>query len=113
MSPLEDFMALDGVDEHRVKLREEENLMTRNLKAVYENGVLRPLEPVSFKEHEVVDLSVTDGPAVPDELLDIDYLRHCGTLADDSVTIEEVRAALSKIPGSMAEEIRKERNDRV
>jgi predicted DNA-binding antitoxin AbrB/MazE fold protein len=90
-------------------LLQEENDMTRNLKAVYENGVLRPLEPVPFKEHEVLDLTVTDGPEVPEELLDTEFLRQCESLADDSVTIEEVRAALSKIPGSMAEEIRKAR----
>ena len=83
--------------------------MTKNLKAVYENGVFRPLEPVPFKEHELLHLTVTDAPAVPDELLDTDFLRQCETLADDRVTIEEVRAALSKIPGSMADQIRRDR----
>jgi predicted DNA-binding antitoxin AbrB/MazE fold protein len=106
-------MALESVDAYPLLLLEEENVMTRNLKAVYENGVLRPLEPVPFLEHEVLDLTVADGPVVPDELLDTEFLRYCEIMADDSVTIEEVRAALSKIPGSMAEEIHNERNDRV
>jgi predicted DNA-binding antitoxin AbrB/MazE fold protein len=87
--------------------------MSRNLKAVYKNGVLRPLEPVPFRENEVVNLTVSDLPPVPDELLDTDFLRHCETLADERVTIEQVRAALSKIPGSMAEDITKDRDDRV
>lgn len=87
--------------------------MQKNLKAIYENGVLRPLEPVPFREHEVLNLTVSDLPAVPEELLDTDYLRQCETLADESVTIEQVRAALSKIPGSLAEEITKDRDDRV
>jgi predicted DNA-binding antitoxin AbrB/MazE fold protein len=91
----------------------EEYGMTKNLKAIYENGVLRPLEPLPFKEHAVLNLTVSDNVSIPEDLLDADYLRYCETLADKKVTLEEVRAALSKIPGSMAEEIRRERNDRV
>jgi len=87
--------------------------MTTNLRAVYENGVFRPLEPVPFREHELLNLTVSNGPSVPEELVDTDFLRDCQAQADDSVTIEQVRTALSKIPGSMAEEIRKERADRV
>jgi predicted DNA-binding antitoxin AbrB/MazE fold protein len=87
--------------------------MNKSLKAVYENGVLRPLEPLPFQNHAVLDVTVSDTSLVPEDLLDTDYLRYCETQADDKVTLEQVRAALSKIPGSMAEEIRKERFDRV
>jgi predicted DNA-binding antitoxin AbrB/MazE fold protein len=87
--------------------------MPKSLRAVYANGVLRPLEPVPFRENEVVSLTVGDLPPVPEELLDADFLRHCAALADDRVTIEQVRAALAKIPGSMAEDITAARDDRV
>jgi hypothetical protein len=87
--------------------------MNKRLKVVYEDGVLRPLEPLPFNEHAVLDVTVSDPTFVPDDLLDTDYIRYCETLADDGVTLEQVRAALSKIPGSMAEEIRKERVDRA
>ena len=34
--------------------------MSKQLKAVYEHGVFRPLEPVELKEHQYVTLSVID-----------------------------------------------------
>jgi predicted DNA-binding antitoxin AbrB/MazE fold protein len=88
-------------------------LMTRDLKAVYENGVLRPLESLPFGEKQIVTITVSDGADVPDDLVDTEFLADCQTLADDSVTLEQVRAALAKIPGSMAEQIICERADRV
>jgi predicted DNA-binding antitoxin AbrB/MazE fold protein len=87
--------------------------MTRNVKAVFENGVLRPLEAVPFREKELVNLTVSDSAMVPDELIDSELLDDCQALADDSVTLDQVRAALAKIPGSMAEQIIRERDDRV
>jgi hypothetical protein len=68
---------------------------------------------VPFRENEVVNLTVSDLAPVPDDLQDTDFLRHCEALAADRVTIEQVRAALAKIPGSMAEEITRDRDDRV
>ena len=87
--------------------------MTRNLKAVYENGVLRPLEALPFREQELVNVTVSDGATIPDELVDSEFLADCQALADDSVTLDQVRAALAKIPGSMAEQIIRDRDDRV
>ena len=37
-----------------------------------------------------------------DELIDHDFVKYCEREADDSVTLEEVRAATSKIKDSMA-----------
>ena len=34
--------------------------MTRQIEAVYENGVLRPLEPLLLKEHQKVSVTVSD-----------------------------------------------------
>ena len=36
--------------------------MTKQLRAIYENGVFRPLEPVALAEHQEVMLSVSDEP---------------------------------------------------
>lgn len=58
-------------------------------------------------------MTVNGLPPVRDDLLDADFAQQCQALADERVTIEQVRAALSKIAGSMAEEITKERDDRV
>ncbi len=41
--------------------------MTKQLRAVYEQGVFRPLEPVALKEHQHVTLSVTDEIELPAE----------------------------------------------
>ena len=66
--------------------------MTRSLQAVYEQGVLRPLEEADW--------------------LDATFLRFLESQADDSVTLEQVRSALAKIPRSMVEDFRRERDER-
>jgi predicted DNA-binding antitoxin AbrB/MazE fold protein len=84
--------------------------MTRSLQAVFENGVLRPLEPLVLNERQQVTVTVTDQDA--DDLADAAFLRYLETQADDSVTLEAVRNALAKIPGSMVEDFRREREGR-
>jgi predicted DNA-binding antitoxin AbrB/MazE fold protein len=39
--------------------------MTRQLEAVFEHGVLRPLEPLALPEMQRVLLTITDVPATP------------------------------------------------
>jgi predicted DNA-binding antitoxin AbrB/MazE fold protein len=85
--------------------------MTRNLQAVYEGGVLRPLEPLDLREQQLVNVTITDeAPAEP--WLDIEYMTACAREADDSVSLEDVRAALAEIPGSLTEDFIAEREDR-
>jgi predicted DNA-binding antitoxin AbrB/MazE fold protein len=42
-------------------------IMVQQVHAIYENGILRPLEPLDLEEHELVSLAVvrasTNGPA--------------------------------------------------
>ncbi|MCI0388184.1 MAG: hypothetical protein MOB07_05375 [Acidobacteria bacterium] len=47
-----------------------------------------------------------------DSLLDWEYIAECTAEADPSITLEEVREALSKIPCSMTEDFRRERDER-
>ena len=47
-----------------------------------------------------------------DSLLDWEYIAECAAEADPSITLEEVRQALSKIPGSLTEDFREERDER-
>lgn len=72
--------------------------MAQSLEAVYENGVLRLLEPTSLLEHQRVTLIIetTDEP-----WLDKECLASSAQEADDSVSLETVQQALSKIPGSL------------
>ena len=83
--------------------------MTRSLRAIYEKGVLRPLEPLPLKEHQQVTVTVSDQD---DDLVDSAFLRHFEAEADDSIDISTVRSALSKIPGSMTDDFRAERDER-
>jgi hypothetical protein len=45
--------------------------MTTQLQAVYENGVLRPLQPLGLAERQCVTITIadapTDGAALPDQ----------------------------------------------
>jgi predicted DNA-binding antitoxin AbrB/MazE fold protein len=78
------------------------------LRAVYENGVLRPLEPVPLREGQEVILTISEGA---DDLIDADFLRECAG-ADLAVSLQAVRDALAKIPGPLTDDIRAERDER-
>ena len=83
--------------------------MIHHVRAIYEHGVLRPVDPLPLPERHEVHLVVSDEPLpqvriVPAE----EYSRY----ADDNVTIEQVRQSVSKIPGSLAEDFIVERNER-
>lgn len=84
--------------------------MTRSLQAVYEKGVLRPLEPLPFQEQQQVTVTVSD--VTEGDWLDSAFLRHLETQADDNVTLEQVRSTLAKIPGSLADDFHREREER-
>ena len=83
--------------------------MNRILRAVYENGAFRPLEPVSCQEHEAVLLTVLNPKEALENLVDEEFHAYCETQADDAVSLEEVRRTLSQIPGSLMEDLRAER----
>jgi predicted DNA-binding antitoxin AbrB/MazE fold protein len=50
--------------------------MSRNLQAIYEKGVLRPLEPVELKEHQQVRVTIFEGETLegcaPNELAEFE-----------------------------------------
>ena len=83
--------------------------MTRSLKAIYENGVLRPLEPLPLEEHQHVTVTVSD----ESDRLDRGFIESLEADADDSVTLEQVREALSNIPGRLDTDFSIERDERI
>ena len=84
--------------------------MTHRLRAIYEGGVLRPLEPLALAERRVFDVVVSDDKAAPVRFVPAEeYSRY----ADDTVTLEQVRLSLAKIAGSLAEDFIAERNERI
>lgn len=77
--------------------------MREQIEVVYENGVLRPLAalPNRYQEHQ--HLTVTIETATP-----ADWLAG----ADDTVSLESVRQALAKVPGTLAAWVCAEREER-
>jgi predicted DNA-binding antitoxin AbrB/MazE fold protein len=87
--------------------------MMRDIEAIYEHGVLRPLEPLSLSESQRVRLTISDG-ATSRTQRDHNIVSRAQTelAAMEMVpTIEEVRAALSAIPGSLSQDVIAERGD--
>lgn len=83
----------------------------RKLQAVYEGGVLRPVEPLELDEHQLVSVIILDDIA-PDDELRFEAPERFEPLADHTVSLEAVRRALEKIPGSLDADFAAERNER-
>jgi predicted DNA-binding antitoxin AbrB/MazE fold protein len=89
--------------------------MPLQVDAVYENGVLRPLQPLDLRENERVLVSVVKGAAPIRSSLAIEYIERIQRELQDAEPapgIDEVQRRLAKIPGSMAAEVIAERGDR-
>jgi predicted DNA-binding antitoxin AbrB/MazE fold protein len=90
--------------------------MNLHVKAIFENGLLRPLEPLNLAEGQQVILAIstiTEGQELPN--LDGGFIETLRKQLKDSGPapgIEEVRKRMSKIPGSMSEVIIEERRER-
>jgi len=81
--------------------------MTKRVEAIYENGVLRPLEPVNLSEHQRVTVTLNE----PEEdWLDTEFMDSCAAEVKERVGLDEVRRILSKVPDSLAEAIVAERD---
>ncbi len=82
--------------------------------AVYENGVLRPIEPLALAERQRVSLTIDEATVAPtdDTLLDHDLMNSLDAENLPDVSIEEVRQASAKIPGSMTAAFAADREER-
>jgi predicted DNA-binding antitoxin AbrB/MazE fold protein len=89
--------------------------MSLQVDAVYENGVLRPLQPLDLREHEHVRVSVVQAAGPGRSSLAVEYIERIKRELQDGEAapgLEEVRRRLAKIPGSMAAEIVADRGER-
>ena len=87
--------------------------MIKTFPAVYENGVLRPLEPLALSERQRVSVSISD-PADEHacQWLDHECMAAIDAAQEVEPTLDEVRFALAKIPGTLSDDIRAEREAR-
>jgi predicted DNA-binding antitoxin AbrB/MazE fold protein len=83
--------------------------MRQRVEALFENGLLRPLQPLQLNEHQRVSLTV-DVPA-DDDWLDNDAIEWAKQEGDSTISLEEVRRRLAGLNGSLSELIIAERGE--
>jgi predicted DNA-binding antitoxin AbrB/MazE fold protein len=87
--------------------------MVKTVDAVYENGMLRPLEPLQLQENQHVTLTVSEPSVDPaDAWLDHEYMASIDAVSEPEPTIEEVRSILARVPGKFSDDIRAQRDAR-
>lgn len=94
--------------------------MTKPFQAIFESGVLKPLEPLSLGEHEVVTLTIAQSPAnhapangepLRDDWRDHDAIATAEREGAGAISIQELREMLKSIPGSLSDVIISERGE--
>ena len=86
--------------------------MEKTVQAVYEDGVLRPLEPILLEERQEVTVTISDQGNIPRDHPLLASSEEWANAAGDQVSLEEVRRALATIRGSLSEAVIEERRDR-
>ena len=87
--------------------------MTRRVDAVYEHGVLRPLEPLTLGESQRVKLTISDASAgsYSRDLELVEKAKAEVAAMNHVPSIEEVQQIMSKIHGSLAKDFAAEREE--
>ena len=85
--------------------------MSKQIEAIYENGVLRPLVPLSLEEHQRVTITIAEDSEAEEDLFDPAFTQWCAEQSKNAPSLEEVRQALSKIQDSMADIVIVERDE--
>ena len=87
--------------------------MHEHIEVVYENGVLCPLGPLppQLREHQRLTITI-DTPGAIEDRLDAACLAAAKREADPTVSLEEVRRILAKVPGTLAQAVIAEREER-
>lgn len=83
--------------------------MRQKIDAVYENGLLKPLEPLDLSEHERVSITVESRGG--DDWLDHEALDWARQEGDPSISLDELRRRLSALSGSLADLVIAERGE--
>jgi predicted DNA-binding antitoxin AbrB/MazE fold protein len=86
--------------------------MQRTFEAVYEDGVLRPLESLDLPNRQHVQVTITDAMDSNDDMAGYFERDEWEASKRDGITLADVRLALSKIPGSLADAVVASREER-
>ena len=85
--------------------------MHLRVEAIYENGVLKPLEPLSLREKERVKVTISKPQTTEENLLDSEFIASCQKHTPGARSLEEVRRALVVIPESLTKDFDLERDE--
>jgi predicted DNA-binding antitoxin AbrB/MazE fold protein len=91
--------------------------MQQIIQAIFENGILRPLEPLDLSERELVCVAIErqNGPELAESAegawLDSDALQYSKQMADPSISLADVRRALCSIQGNLSDAVSQQRGD--
>lgn len=92
--------------------------MNKPFQAIFEAGVLRPLEPLPLNEQQVVTLIVAAGDdtrtaagGLRDDFVDHELLAIAERDGEGAIPLEELRERLKSIRGSMSDVVISERGD--
>jgi predicted DNA-binding antitoxin AbrB/MazE fold protein len=86
--------------------------MQRTFEAVYENGVLRPLESLPIPNMQRVFVTISGAPVTADDIAGYFEPEEWEAAKHDNISLQEVRHALSSIPGSLADAVIASREER-
>jgi hypothetical protein len=86
--------------------------MEKTVQAVYENGVLHPLEPLLLGERQQVTVTISDAIELAPSHPLLVSPDEWSSAAHDDIGLDEVRRALSTIHGSLSEAVLDERRER-
>jgi predicted DNA-binding antitoxin AbrB/MazE fold protein len=84
-------------------------MATRNVEMIYENGVLRPLEPLNLQEGERIRVAIQPSPDDEEDAY-LAHLRAKVATYDRIPTLEEVRAITAKM-SSLSKTVIEERGE--
>lgn len=85
--------------------------MHQTVEAIYENGILKLLEPLSLREHERVQVTVSKPETTDGNLVDTKFAVFCGKHVQNAPSLDEVRNALAVIPGALTDSFRLARDE--
>jgi predicted DNA-binding antitoxin AbrB/MazE fold protein len=83
--------------------------MQKTFKAVYENGVLRPLVPLPLANVQHVQVTIAD---VDNDIAAYFDAAEWAASKYDDVTLQDVRLALSSVQGSLSDAVIASREER-
>ncbi|HYL74408.1 MAG TPA: antitoxin family protein [Bryobacteraceae bacterium] len=87
--------------------------MNQQVEAVYEHGVLRPLQPLTLIESQRVQLTISDSET-ESHRRDTEFLDRVKAEVAAMAhvpSLEDVQRLMSKIPGSLTEDFSAEREE--